>query len=293
MTNQIDRRKTNKKKRGTNKKKTPNTKPMVKRGTKKKKTPKHTIRTKTFYASVKGQREQNEDCHVISDNGVNFYWGVYDGHGGKDVSAYVSNTLAPKLLMKKSINGYTNTHILQTHDYVQSTLSDNKNVECMHTGSTSLSMIITGDKLQIANVGDCRAVLCDGDGVAQVLRMDHKPEWGPEQKRIEGLGGVITRDQGFEVYRIKNLSVSRAFGDDRASKYVIHTPEIKKVKVKPSDRFVVLACDGLWDVMGSQDAVNFVIQKNTKSNIAMSLCNHAINSGSGDNVTAMVIYLNT
>lgn len=277
-------------KRGTNKKqkvKKPSSKPPVPVQVQVPKT-----NTKTFFASLKGMRDQNEDYHIISDNGVNFYWGIYDGHGGKCVSKYVSETLPSKILEKVSPKGYTKTHMVKAHDYVQSKLSNDDGVLCGSTGSTSISFILTGDKLQVANVGDCRAVLCDGNGVAQALSMDHKPEWGPEQKRIEELGGSITKDQGFEVYRIKNLSVSRAFGDDNHSKYIIHTPEIKNVTIKPSDRFVVLACDGVWDTMGSQDAVNFVIQKKNKTNIAKSLCNHAINSGSGDNVTAMVIYLN-
>ena len=249
------------------------------------------IGTKTLFASVKGAREQNEDRHVISDNGLNFYWGIYDGHGGKDVSEYVSESLAHRLLQKKSPSGFTDAYIRKTHDYVQETLSQNKEVKSDYVGSTSLSMILTGDKLQIANVGDCRAVLCDGYGIAKALSMDHKPEWGPEQKRIKDLGGVITKDQGYEVYRVKNLSVSRSFGDDRHSEYIIHTPEINNVTVKPSDQFIVLGCDGLWDVMSSQDVVNFVLQKTNKTNIASSLCNHALKMGSGDNITVMVIYL--
>jgi serine/threonine protein phosphatase PrpC len=286
-------------KRGTAKKK------KTKQGTAKKKNTKQgtakknklvkdtkPINTQTFFASVKGERDQNEDCHIITDNGVNFYWGVYDGHGGKGVSDFVSKTLAPHLLSKQSQRGFTDAYITKAHDYVQSALSDDKDVDSVHTGSTSLSMIMTGDKLQIANVGDCRAVLCDGDGMAHALSMDHKPEWGHEQKRIESIGGNITRDQGYEVYRIKNLSVSRSFGDDRHSTYIIHTPDIKSIKIKPTDKFVILACDGLWDIMGSQDAVNFVIHKTNKTNIAKSLCNHAISSGSGDNVTALVVFLN-
>ena len=62
--------------------------------------------TKSFYVSMKGIRQDNEDAHQIMNNKVNYFWGVYDGHGGKHVSKYLEEHLGKTLLEKKSKNGY-------------------------------------------------------------------------------------------------------------------------------------------------------------------------------------------
>ena len=69
-------------------------------------------------------------------------------------------------------------------------------------------------------------------------------------------------------WRIKDLSLSRAFGDLDASPFVTHEPEIYKYKLSSKDKFMVLACDGLWDVLSNQEVVNFVLE----------CCNYGYNS---------------
>jgi serine/threonine protein phosphatase PrpC len=101
----------------------------------------------------------------------------------------------------------------------------------------------------------------------------------------------VMLDREDDVYRIMDLSVSRAFGDVRYSKYVTHKPDIFTRTVKKSDQFMIIACDGLWDVMSSQDASNYVIKNGHKDNVSRSLAKHAIKKlGSTDNVSVMVVY---
>ena len=154
--------------------------------------------------------------------------------------------------------------------------------------------------LQVLNTGDSRCVLCR-DNFAFVLTKDHKPNWPEERVRIEALGGKIYRDYG-DDWRIGDLSVSRAFGDINAEPYVTYKPEIFKYKLTKDDKFIIIACDGLWDVLTNQEAVNFVISraynvntgnKNkeiTSLNISKLLAEYAIKKGSMDNVTVIVVF---
>jgi len=250
------------------------------------------IATKTYYASLKGVRAHNEDTHIIDNNGTNYLWGVYDGHGGKDVSKYLGTHLGKNLLSTKSAKGYTSPYIRSLYDKVQSQLIKDAVVNTTDTGSTAIVVVMTGNRLQVVNVGDCRVVICQ-NGLAVALSTDHKPDWINERMRIEKVGGKVWLDKEDDVYRVEDLSVSRSFGDTDYSKYVTHKPEISSHRVKSSDQFMIIACDGLWDVMDSQEAVNYILSNSDKSNVAKSLANHAIrDKRTVDNVTVIVVYFN-
>ena len=87
--------------------------------------------------------------------------------------------------------------------------------------------------------------------------------------------------------------MSRAFGDVDCIPYVTHIPQIFKYKINSSDKFLIFACDGLWDVINNQDVVDFIndkISNNFTGNYAKELADHAYNKGSMDNIT-VIIYL--
>ena len=252
-------------------------------------------KTKSYYSSLKGKRESNEDSHCIMNNKVNYFWGVYDGHGGKAVSEYLGKHMAPAFLNSIHKDGYKIPEIKGIFDNIQKRLiidSKKENFNIRDVGSTCLVAILTGNKIQIANSGDCRAVICQDKGLAKALTIDHKPDWSLEKKRIEKLGGKIEHDKEDDVYRIMDLSVSRAFGDLDYSAYVNHMPDVFTHTLRSTDEFLILACDGLWDEACSQDAVNFVLQNKDKvPNIALALGKWAINEkGSQDNVSVVVIF---
>ena len=142
-------------------------------------------------------------------------------------------------------------------------------------------------------------MLCRNN-IGMALSKDHKPNWPEEAIRIKSLGGEILFD-GYD-WRIHDLSVSRAFGDISAEPHVTNMPDIYKYKISCDDKFLIVACDGLWDVFSNQDVANFVLENcydiqtnvriNKHINIAKKLGEFAIAKGSGDNITIIVVFLN-
>lgn len=262
--------------------------------------------------TLQGKRPSNEDQHInilnIDNKNKNMYpinlVGVFDGHGGKLVSKYLKTNL-PKYILKKStnINIYQENTKLVTKffgklfDKMQEKISIDHPICSKRCGSTALMGIYYKDKrnnpnLWMLNVGDSRAVLCNHKGLSVPLTIDHKPNSLSERKRIEKLGGRIKFDGS--DWRIKDLSLSRAFGDIDTAPYVTHKPDISKVNLNKNDRFVIFACDGLWDVMSNSQSVNFVnkyLKNKYTGNISKLLAKEAIKRGSYDNVTVSILFL--
>jgi protein phosphatase 1L len=179
-------------------------------------------------------------------------------------------------------------------------------------GSTALLVWLMGGyqakknqkplELVVANTGDCRAVLCR-DGLAMPLSVDHKPDHPKERTRIQKAGGSVNYFAGTaRVYKESSqfqpgsifLSVSRAFGDGslkKPSNVVTSEPEVKRFQVEEEkDFFVILACDGVWDVLSNQDAVDIALKYyNDPKKAAEQIVKEAYKRKSPDNLTATVI----
>lgn len=259
--------------------------------------------------SLKGLRDQNEDKHDIIVNGnsqnpniknVNLF-AVYDGHGGKEVSKFLKDNLSKYLLNKTCEYPLKKQHVYAVYDNIQKALS--KTSYASYSGSTAIVVVMfkcSGSSyLNVLNTGDCRTVLCR-DNFALPLSKDHKPNWPEEHYRITQKGGKIVFD-GYD-YRIKDLSVSRAFGDLDATPYVTHRPDIFRYKLDKNDKFIVIACDGLWDVLNNNDVVNFILMNcydqtlktrinNKQMNIARKLGEYALKKGSTDNISIIIVFL--
>ena len=161
-------------------------------------------------------------------------------------------------------------------------------------GSTAIMALIKNGQIYVGNVGDSRAVLCSASK-AQALSQDHKPDRPDEHKRITDLGGFVTSRGG--VARVQGiLAVSRAFGDFGLKPYVIAQPEIVVHEIKKQDEFLILACDGVWDVFTNQQAVDLVKASLQKSHdpraAAQILAQAAYDAGSMDNISVLVVQLN-
>ena len=166
-----------------------------------------------------------------------------------------------------------------------------------------------------ANVGDSRAVLCR-NGTALELSRDHKPSDPVERARIYQLGGQVLwcgqldkQDEPIEgtgIFRVNgNLALSRAVGDRSERPAVTADPELSVVTLLPEqhDEFVVLATDGLWDVMSSDDAVAYIrtLLENSMDDgesmeergdtIAGLVVEEALRRGSYDNITVIIVWL--
>jgi len=171
-------------------------------------------------------------------------------------------------------------------------------------------------RMLIANLGDSRAVLCRSqNGRLSALRLsdDHKPGRPDEQRRIENAGGVVDMQGVWRVFTpgpatfggrslLWGLAVSRAFGDllmKEPQKYgctgvtsslVSGLPEIKIYDIHPNeDRFLILACDGIWDVLSDEEAVSVCVEHRTADVAARALIRRSFEVGSDDNLTAMVV----
>ncbi|KAK0242007.1 phosphatase 2C-like domain-containing protein [Armillaria nabsnona] len=148
--------------------------------------------------------------------------------------------------------------------------------------------------LYCANAGDARAVLCR-NGTAIRLTQDHKVTDPSEGSRIRQAGGVIMRGRVFGT-----LAVSRSLGNHisydgiRMKQYVISTPYTSRTELTDEDEFCIIACDGLWDVITDQDAVNLVRRIKDAQYASKILVNHALCNDvqpTRDNVTVMVVRL--
>lgn len=265
---------------------------------------------KVYSYSLQGKRATQEDQHVAilnldgSDkniNNVNFF-GVFDGHGGKRVSKFLRHNLPEFFLTKTNKNYYEKNEIFtkytnQVYDLLQNNLKEKHPRAVEYCGSTAcIGIQVKGkddkNNLWIINLGDSRAVLCNKNGEPVQLSVDHKPNLPEEKKRIESLGGKITFDGS--DWRVKTLSLSRAFGDLDCCPYVTHLPNIYKYKLHPKDKFLIIACDGLWDAINNKMAVEFIRDlqfKNFQGNYAKELANYALTKGSYDNITVIIYFL--
>lgn len=172
------------------------------------------------------------------------------------------------------------------------------------SGCTAVVALLRGNELYVANAGDSRCIVCR-KGQAIEMSFDHKPEDEPEMARIINAGGKVTQDG-----RVNGgLNLSRAIGDhaykqnrelsDR-EQMITALPDIRVLTINPSeDEFMVLACDGIWNFMSSQEVVDFVrprLQETAKiSQICEEIFDHCLapntmGDGTGcDNMTAVIV----
>jgi serine/threonine protein phosphatase PrpC len=185
---------------------------------------------------------------------------VFDGHGGSLVANQSKQRLVNKL---KNMEGFTSSasQPQKLGEYLRKAYLDmDQDMLQMpevvrgedKSGCTALSVLITDKYIICANSGDSRSVMAT-NGKTIELSYDHKPTNPDEKARIENAGGTVTNK------RVNgDLAVSRALGDFEYKKttacrpeeqQVSAEPEIKVVDRVPGDEFVILACDGIWDVM--------------------------------------------
>lgn len=253
--------------------------------------------------SDKGQRKQNEDRHVcaserILDDTV-AYFGVYDGHGGARVADFLADELHGAIFERMRNSPRDMSRCLVDAFGEADDVIFQKQLE---SGSTAVAVLIRGSTAVVASVGDSQAVLCTR-GKALNCCPVHTPSVPGERARILAANGKISEGRIFGF-----LGVSRAFGDndfktgkgefkDRFNgDLVVATPEILEHEISRSDEFLVLACDGLFDVMSPQQVVDFVRKKLAQHGNAQhaseELVSHAINIGSTDNVSAVIVCFN-
>jgi serine/threonine protein phosphatase PrpC len=257
---------------------------------------------KIYFTSIKGRRKTNEDKHniILNINGddsninpINIF-GIYDGHGGNWVSKYLEANIPNYYMNKKFVPPFNDEFHIKVFMLIQSELLKNRyGYSC---GSTCLLNLMYKYEnsifMNVVNLGDSRMVIVNSKGISQSVTKDHKPDDSVEKSRLTKMGGEIYKDSE-GVYRIGDLSLSRAFGDGDNAPYISQKPDIYHKKITPETKYIVMACDGLWDIIESDDLgkiINTILKKNKNpDNIAVELANWALDNGSTDNVSVIVI----
>ncbi|OQS00569.1 protein phosphatase 2C [Achlya hypogyna] len=252
-------------------------------------------------ATLKGQRAVNEDRHTattetINDRPIGFF-GVYDGHGGTKVSDFLAEHLHVTFFNHLSQRPQPSLYKqLEEAMLFTDNLIYERNIE---HGSTAICLAVTRTDMAVASLGDSQAILCTNDGRAVDLCLSHRPAEASETARIVEAKGTVVNGRIFGV-----LGVSRAFGDNdfKTSKgafkdkfngdLVGGRPHVIQRHLSPTDEFIVLGCDGLFDVMTPDELVTYVRPRLALQGVQKTcedLLQHALRLGSTDNVSAVIV----
>uniref|UniRef100_A0A1J3FDI0 protein-serine/threonine phosphatase n=1 Tax=Noccaea caerulescens TaxID=107243 RepID=A0A1J3FDI0_NOCCA len=187
------------------------------------------------------------------------FFGVYDGHGGSQVANYCRErmhlALAEEIATEKPMlcdgDAWQEKWKRALFNAFLRVDSEIESVAPETVGSTSVVAVVFPTHIFVANCGDSRAVLCRGK-TALPLSTDHKPDREDEAARIEAAGGKVIQWNGARVFGV--LAMSRSIGDRYLKPSIIPDPEVTAVKRVKEDDCLILASDGVWDVMTDEEA---------------------------------------
>lgn len=251
------------------------------------------------------------------------YFGVFDGHGGTQVADHAQKQLHKNIMANfrqkqvqpasrdEKIRAALKEAFLQTDKEILA-VAERKKYELV--GSTVVAALLHGNpklgtalRLVVANLGDSRAVLCRA-GQAVAASDDHKPTRIDEKKRIERAGGLVLQVRG--AWRVaastnpnsmskaarreyQGLAMTRSLGDlyfKQPTNLSIAEPEVQVIPLTDKDLFVVLATDGIYDVLSNQEVVDLALKHwSDPEEASKSIVRTAYQKGSDDNLTALVV----
>jgi len=263
------------------------------------------------HSSKQGLRPSLEDrlidmgnfhvSHSKCTSGHHALYAVFDGHGNEKV-AKACVEYYPEVLTKS----------LQSFDNIDQALHDSvikldetilKNEDSKQAGAVAVIALIDmkENKLWVANVGDSRCIIISQNGhdefIEESLSKDHRPA-SNELQRIKRAGGFVNN----RGYVMNVLAITRCIGDGDVKKInpnvIINTPDIQHRSLNENDKFLILGCDGLWDVMTNEQVekylISHVIQNSQISlhEISEQLTKDAIDKyQSTDNVSVIIVKL--
>ena len=224
--------------------------------------------------AMQGWRMSMEDAHIVelntlkegSDEDHIALYSIFDGHGGSAVAQFAGSKMIQILQKQESfIKGHLSQVFIDTYLATDEAILKDPILQNDHSGCTATSIIISKKQQKIicGNSGDSRTVLSI-NGNAKTMSYDHKPTLVSERSRIYAADGFVEMD------RVNgNLALSRAIGDFEFKKNDKLGPHEQVVTCVPdicehdlsydNDEFVILACDGIWDCLSSQECVDLVL----------------------------------
>jgi len=265
-------------------------------------------------SGMQGWRIEMEDSHIAIDvpsKPDHLFLGVWDGHAGAGAAKYAHDNIIEILEAtdewKQYLQAGTEDPELMGRAFIAAFLVLDEKMRVYQkttnghdtSGCTSVTAMVTPKYILCANAGDSRCVMGIAGG-AKALSFDHKPNLPVELQRVNAAGGFVQwgRVDG-------DLAVSRALGDFGFKNRPDLPPEQQKVSCYPdivvherqdTDDLLLLACDGLWDVMTTEEAVTQVRElfesgETSVSKMAEEMLDIALNKSSKDNISAMLVKL--
>ncbi|CAD7926954.1 unnamed protein product [Amoebophrya sp. A25] len=270
--------------------------------------------------AMQGWRRSMEDAHLasfVAKHGPEpvALFGVYDGHGGKEVSIRVAKEFVG-VFNKQKESADAGEALRETYVALDKDMLKAAGGMTMFSqvGCTAITCAIQGSSVYFANAGDSRGLIGTRQGQVRVATHDHKPNSPRERKRIYDAGGTVDLISG--QHRVSgNLNLSRALGDLKYKLAMESTgperqiisgyPDILSTELQEDDEFLILACDGIWDVLTNEECLAFVqnfLEDGPHSEQKLKKCAEAllerccspdcsVNALGTDNMTVVIVSL--
>jgi protein phosphatase 1B len=249
-----------------------------------------------------------EDAHIaagtLPDAPDMAFFAVFDGHGGDLVANMSKDKLLPAVFRTEALRSGNREPADLAEGLKDGLFELDRELRSFpslksgsdRSGSTATTAFVTPSHIIIGNCGDSRSVLVSG-GKVVFASEDHKPTNESERRRIMDAGGHV------QIGRVcGNLAVSRSLGDF-TFKDTPHLPEnaqkvsaeadITVLKRSDDDEFLLLACDGIWDVASCDHARDFITEHLKAGVSAGEICERLLDSclqkQSKDNMTAVLV----
>ena len=250
------------------------------------------------YNEDKNIKSKMEDFHLIIDNFMSSnkkgYFSLFDGHGIDCIEPTKYATCRfPNILIENLQNSNYNIEqsLIISFKKIDDELKKYSQIE--NCGSTATIILIDKELNLIysANVGDSKSILINKNKTYKNLTTEHKVESNYEEnERIKKLGGLIFNGRLFG-----QLVLSRALGDfSLKNNGLISIPSIHKILLNEDDCFIVIASDGIWDVLSEDDITNICIDNYNLNcdELGKFIVKKAIDMGSEDNISCIIVLIN-
>ncbi|MCK4486438.1 MAG: protein serine/threonine phosphatase 2C family protein [Desulfobacterales bacterium] len=237
--------------------------------------------------SEKGISLEMEDAHFLDLNFANKGWtfgGVYDGHGGRFAAKYASERVH-QIFLERILSGVSPQEaFIETYEAIS------EDLKTQDSGTTAVNFLIKDRDLFTANAGDARAILITNEGFHQ-LTVDHRLDNLAERQRVKKMGGDIRYPYACRGYQ--GLMPTRTIGDQYFKSIgIIATPSVSEYKISEKDLILLVACDGLFDVMSNEEAAGLARKFPEPEPLLEVLKNEVLINRSGtDNLTIIAASL--
>ncbi|XP_052201718.1 probable protein phosphatase 2C 39 isoform X2 [Diospyros lotus] len=231
-----------------------------------------------------------EDYIVAKNKEVNGcelgLYAIFDGHGGRDVAEYLQNHLFERILKEPDFFTSPKAAIKRAYRDIDNEIS--KNIDGSRGSTAVTAILINGEKLIVANVGDSRAILCrNGAAKAIQITVDHEPQ--KEREMVERRGGFVIQMPG-DVPRVDGkLAMTRAFGDESLKEHITAEPDTVIEMIDADTEFIILASDGVWKVMSNQEAFDCIKGLSNAQEASKKLVEEALRRESYDDISCIVV----